>query len=77
MSNIWKTLGSSATGDKLIEKLKEVQDEACDCRNWDEETEKQHAQYASKVIEDEIIKPIQKNNPKKQTNRDPKRDQHV
>lgn len=65
MANIWKTLGTSSVGDKLIEKLRNIQDEACDCREWDDGVEKTHAQYAAGVIENKIIKKIQKNNPKK------------
>lgn len=78
MSDIWKNLGASSQGTRLIEELKEIQDKACDCRNWPDDVSREHAEYAAEMIEDEIIKRIQKNDPKKkhETNRDASKDQY-
>lgn len=63
MANIWKNLGTSSVGDKLVNALQEKQEDIRDCANWEEGEDKHTAMHASRAIED-IIKKIQKNNPK-------------
>jgi len=62
MSSVWNKLGQSNVGKELVEKLREKQLEACDCRNWEDGENKESALHASRLIED-IITKIQKNSP--------------
>lgn len=62
MSSVWKKLGQSNVGQELVDELKKKQLEACDCRNWENEDNKESALHASKMLDD-IIEKIEKNDP--------------
>lgn len=62
MSSVWKKLGQSNVGQELVDELKKKQLEACDCRNWENEDNKESALHASRMLED-IIEKIEKNDP--------------